>query len=192
MGILPFWFHPFKRIITYFHVILNRDRSEITRQVIEAQRSKILQGDFLTQLLSDLDMLYLHESVIETITQDKLKKLPQKKIEEKAFQYLIKKSITNSKTITDIYYDMNGYNYFCDHRFTPDTVRTIFKFRTRMVDVKNNFRNKYNQDLTCSLCKQEMCDQNHMFQCSVTDWGKFGKVSRDSTRIGFARIWRNY
>ena len=34
-----------------------------------------------------------------------------------------------------------------------------------MVNVKNNFRNKYNQDLKCSLCELEVCDQGHLFRC---------------------------
>ena len=165
LGVLPFRFHLIKRRINHFHVILNRDKSEITRQVIEAQRNILLQGDFLSQVFSDLKMLDLNEILIKSISKEKLKKLLQLKIEEKGFQYLISKSIHHSKTRTEIYCDMNGSNYFRDSRFTPDIARTIFKFRTRMVNVKNNFRNKYNQDLKCSLCELEVCDQSHLFRC---------------------------
>ena len=111
-------------------------------------------------------MLDLSEIIIKSLPKEKLKKLLQLKIEEKGFQYLINKSITHSKTKTEIYCDINGSNYFRDSRFTPDIARTIFKFRTRMVNVKNNFRNKYNQDLKCSLCELELCDQSHLFRCN--------------------------
>ena len=44
---------------------------------------------------------------------------------------------------------------------------TIFKARTRMLDVKNNYRNKYN-DLTCRACKNEPETQEHVLEkCSA-------------------------
>ncbi len=40
-------------------------------------------------------------------------------------------------------------------------VSTIFKARTRMIDVKNNFRGKY-RDTTCRLCKEHTENQEHV------------------------------
>ena len=39
----------------------------------------------------------------------------------------------------------------------------IFKARTRMIDIKNNFRNKYN-DLTCRACGEETEAQEHVLE----------------------------
>ena len=40
---------------------------------------------------------------------------------------------------------------------------TIFKARTRMIEVKNNYKNKY-KDKKCRLCKNQEEDQTHVLQ----------------------------
>ena len=42
----------------------------------------------------------------------------------------------------------------------------MFSFRTRMVDVKCNYKNKYT-DHSCPLCKIEEDTQEHLLACSV-------------------------
>jgi hypothetical protein len=42
-------------------------------------------------------------------------------------------------------------------------VSTIFKARTRMIDVKNNYKNKY-KNLTCRACKNETETQEHILE----------------------------
>ena len=38
----------------------------------------------------------------------------------------------------------------------------IFKLRSRMINVRNNFRNKY-EDLMCLRCKKGLDDGKHLF-----------------------------
>ena len=40
--------------------------------------------------------------------------------------------------------------------------RILFKLRTRMINARNNFKNKY-EDLMCPRCKKERDDENHLF-----------------------------
>ena len=48
------------------------------------------------------------------------------------------------------------------------TTRIIFKTRTRMIDVKANYKNKY-KDQTCRLCKKENETQQHLLtECEIT------------------------
>ena len=55
-----------------------------------------------------------------------------------------------------------------DARFTPDLVNLLFKFRTRMFHVRNNFRNKYKQTNTlCPLCQVNEDSQSHLFECTA-------------------------
>ena len=51
---------------------------------------------------------------------------------------------------------------------TTNEVSTIFKARTRMLDVKANYKNKY-QDLQCRLCGKEDETQEHVLaKCEKT------------------------
>ena len=56
-------------------------------------------------------------------------------------------------------------------QLTREHASTIFKIRTRMLDIKNNFRkNKYNSSLTCRSCKACMETQTHILEeCNSLD-----------------------
>ena len=43
-----------------------------------------------------------------------------------------------------------------------ERVRVLFKVRTQMISVRNNFKNKY-EDLMCPKCKKEIDDEKHLF-----------------------------
>ena len=50
-----------------------------------------------------------------------------------------------------------------------ERVRVLFKVRTQMISVRNNFKNKY-EDLMCPRCKKEIDDEKHLFtKCENTD-----------------------
>ena len=40
---------------------------------------------------------------------------------------------------------------------------TIFKLRTRMIHLKNNFRNIYKHDILCPRCKKQQDVEEHLF-----------------------------
>ena len=42
-----------------------------------------------------------------------------------------------------------------------ERVRVLFKVRTQMISVRNNFKNKY-EDLMCPRCKKEIDDEKHL------------------------------
>ena len=64
-------------------------------------------------------------------------------------------------------------------KFTRYEASTIFKARTRMIDVKNNYRGKY-QDLMCRICKEENETQIHVFEeCKALHKDTNTKVTRE-------------
>ena len=61
-------------------------------------------------------------------------------------------------------HEKNNYTNVLDRK----TTSTIFKTRTRMIDVKANYKNKY-KDQTCRLCKKENETQQHILtECEIT------------------------
>ena len=57
-----------------------------------------------------------------------------------------------------------------------ENASTIFKARTRMIDIKNNFRNKYN-DLLCRVCNKADETQEHVLEnCPVIHQTKDTKL----------------
>ena len=56
--------------------------------------------------------------------------------------------------------------YFSDSRFSPDLANLLFKFRTRMFNVRNNFRNNYREEnFLCPVCREVQDTQQHLFDC---------------------------
>ena len=51
-----------------------------------------------------------------------------------------------------------------DTRFSKELVELLFSLRSRTIETKENFRNKYNDNL-CDICKLFLCTQAHILQC---------------------------
>ena len=52
-------------------------------------------------------------------------------------------------------------------KFTTSEKQMLFKLRTRMTNVKTNFKSMY-QNLNCNLCTDnEIQSDNHLLQCST-------------------------
>ena len=127
----------------------------------------MLKGDFYTQVKYDMDLLNMSETDILTRNESELKTELTSRIQKAAYEYLMEKARNHSKTRNELYKDLGGSSYLSDHRFRPDLAKIVFCFRTRTYRVKNNFRNHYKEDLLCTLCEDEICQQSHIFQCEV-------------------------
>ena len=53
-----------------------------------------------------------------------------------------------------------------DSTLTNDETYLLLKLRTRMLELKVNFKGKY-QDIVCPLCKSHQDNQGHLFNCDI-------------------------
>ena len=165
LGIMPFRFHLMMKRIMYLYIIMQRNDNEITKQIVLCQKESNCKGDFYSQTKENMEYLSISETDLsESIT--KMKENLDKKTKKKAFQYLIGKATNHSKVNENLYTDCEGLSHYDDTRFTPDLINVLFKFRTRMFLVKNNFRNNYiNTNTLCPVCNDEEDTQEHLFEC---------------------------
>ena len=72
--------------------------------------------------------------------------------------------------------------YFLCKSITVNQALLLFKVRSRMLDVKINFRNKFQDDqLQCYLCSSgELEEQSHVTQCSAFKQNKFSHFNYNS------------
>ena len=109
----------------------------------------------------------LCDEEIEQLTKYKFKKYLEEKIKKVTFKYLIKKKETHSKA-SDLSYDTHQVqNYLkTNNNLINDEKYFLFKLRTRMVNLKTNFKNNFN-DLKCKLgCNIEE-NQKHLLECEI-------------------------
>ena len=93
--------------------------------------------------------------------KSKLKKLLDKAVEDKAFEELQLQKGKHSKVMKLSYSKLKMQKYLKGNKnnSTVEEAQMIFKLRSRMADVKLNFRNKY-EGLQCDICKDEEETQN--------------------------------
>ena len=102
-----------------------------------------------------------------------------KAIISKAFERLINLKENHSKVKHLAYSNLKMQNYLKPSRvmITQNEIQTIFKLRSRVTDVKQNFKAKY-ENLECRNCKVEEESQNHVYEC----W-EIIKNKKDKTKI---------
>ena len=61
------------------------------------------------------------------------------------------------------YYELKLQEYLKNDKISATKKKILFKFRTRMVNVGNNFGNHKE----CPFCKLDEDSQQHMFECFV-------------------------
>ena len=164
LGVPPFRFHLSARRIMFYHAILHRDCEEITWKVMMQQKKTMYKGDVYQLILQDMEVLDIGENELRTMNKLKLKETLKKRVPEVAFQYLINIAETHSKVHHMMYTNLDGMQYLEDHRISAEQAKLIFKFRTRMVNVRNNFRNNYACP-SCPLCGVHQDTQEHLFHC---------------------------
>ena len=59
-------------------------------------------------------------------------------------------------------------DYLCPNEISVDEAKFIFHVRTRMLDVKTNYSERYTDSL-CPICKNEEDTQKHLLECSKLD-----------------------
>ena len=164
LGVIPFRFNLSARRISYYHTVMQRDDSELTKKVMLMQKKSKYPGDVYQLIEKDMDMMNICENDIITMGKETLKELIKKRISVVAFDHLHKMAESHSKVQQGIYKNLNGMQYFQDNRFSTDQIKLLFKLRTRMFDVRNNFRNNY-ECASCPLCGLHGDTQAHLLSC---------------------------
>ena len=85
----------------------------------------------------------MQEEKIETMKKSHFKKVVKEKIAVEAFNFLMKKKETHSK-LDNIHYDKLQIQSFLKSNSGLDNHKKylLIKLRTRMTDMKNNYKNK--------------------------------------------------
>ena len=96
----------------------------------------------------------------------KFKKHLKEKVRKATYEELTKMKEKHSKVNQISYNSLSIQNDLTDAKFTHKEKQLLFKLRSKMIDVKGNFKNMYLGNLECSLCRE--CDiqtQDHLLVC---------------------------
>ena len=125
--------------------------------------------DWITMVLEDLQKLNLNLSLeeLKQMKKTKLKQTLNTLVRDKTLKELVKKKESHSKVqhIKHTALEMQKYLKAGGFKMNQEEVQTIFKMRSRVTEVKTNYRGKY-ESFECDLCNKEDESQKHIIECT--------------------------
>ena len=151
-----------RRLMYWWHLV-NLNSKEVLQKVYSAQKLNSSKGDWVVQLETDKKELKLNitDEELKNYKQEEFKMLIKRKVEILAGKHLEELRKSHSKTEKLVFNGFTPAAYLLSKNLTVHEVKTLFKLRTRMINVKANFSS--NQDnLWCKACLLFKETQEHL------------------------------
>ena len=163
---MPLRFIIIGRRLMFYWSILQKSESELVRRFLTAQELNPVKNDLCLQFKDDMKTcnITLNSYEISTMKKSKFKKVIYSQLREVSREYLL----SLKRKHTKLQFLQNTYTldpYLSSNSISTEEKQTLFKLRTRMIDVKSNFRTQYGQDLACRFCPEEET-QSHLLLCN--------------------------
>ena len=159
------------RRLMFLHYMLNQDSKSLIHQFIQAQIKDTAKNDWIHTVMEDLEDLEigLDFETIKELSKESFKIFVDKQLETLALDYLNKIKAKHSKVNHIIHKNLRMQNYLeASKQENTKLSKFIFHARSRMLDVKENFRNRYMNTKTtrnCPLDCTELDTQEHLLWC---------------------------
>ena len=135
----------------FLHYLLTRDDEELTSKVLKAQMNDPIKGDWVGTVKQDLSEFSfpLNFEVIKLTKKEAFKKMVKNACMKVTLAYLLKEKEDKSKMINLEYKELKIQKYLTSDKLSKRKQKIIFKWRTRMIEVGNNF----GQTKPCPTCQ---------------------------------------
>ena len=164
-GAIPIRFTIIARRLLFYWTILNKQDSELVKQVYNIQKIQPVKKDWCLTVAEDLRNLNIELSEVEItkIKKIKFKSIVKENVRAVARNFLSDLKGKHSKS-ENLQVRNEMQSYLSSSELSCDEKKLLFSLRTRMFDCKANFSFKYGSNLLCKFC-HETEDQEHLLQC---------------------------
>ena len=157
-----------RQIMFYWH-ILQKDENELLHRFLTAQKISVSSKDWLFQVRKVMVKIKLNmtEEQIKSMNKECFKRIVKVKVEALAMKHLnnVKESHTKTRQLSLTSFSPQQYLLSAD--LNIEQVQTLYKLRNQMIDVKNNFKSSYKQNMWCRTCLLFPELQQHLMQCDT-------------------------
>ena len=186
LGIIPFRDIIIGRRLNFLHSILNENPHSLIYKFFEVQWKYRTRRDWVTLVQKDLEYLELQDLSLETIKNMKkiqFRSLVKQKIEEKTLKKLekIKQTHLKVKILEHNKLRMQKYLQPNSEKIRKEEAQLIFKLRSRMTNVKTNFKGKFD-NLECRACEIEDETQKHILECTI--------LNKELEKLDYEKIFK--
>ena len=104
---------------------------------------------------------------IKIMSKEVFKEKVSSAVQKAGFQFLSSEKLKMSKVMSEQHESFSLQEYFHPSFLNIQEAKMLFRIRSRMVDVKMNFKNKYT-DTLCPVCKTVGINdsQEHVLECA--------------------------
>ena len=157
-----------QRRLNFLHYILNQKPDSMMFKVLEKQCENRTSRDWVTTVISDLDILGQKYTFadIQEMNKTKWKSILKIRVAENSFKNLEDKKKKHSKVENVNHDKLKMQPYFLPNKdgVSQEDIKWIFKIRCREVKVKMNLQGLYDS-FECEMCKEEVETQEHVYRC---------------------------
>ena len=163
---IPIRFLLIQRRLMYYWAILARPDNDLVKRVFNAQKSFPVKNDWIGQVKDDLQIcgIELSESEIANMKKISFKKLVNEKVQHLSSSFLISLKNKHSKS-ENLKISEFMQPYLKNDNLSIEEKKLMFRIKNRLIDVKVNFKKKYNNSLECRLCGATEESQQHLVIC---------------------------
>ena len=156
------------RMMYWWHLV-HIDKSEVLSKFYVVQKLNRSKDDWVCQLDKDKKDLNLDwaDTKVKSYSKEQFRNVVKIKIEMNAGKHLEGIRLAHSKTEHIRLVGFKPAEYLLSKNVRTEDVKTLFKLRTRMVEVKDNFRNSHTENMWCRLCHLFTENQQHLLECPV-------------------------
>ena len=166
LGVVPISMILKGRRLMYLHYLLNLEETEMLYCFFLAQLNMPGENDWTETVKQDLVDFEIGLSLqeVKELSHDQFKCMVKDKSRSAAFKQLMGAKSHHSKMSSLDYSELRIQQYLVNKSFHTGDAKLLFSFRTRMVEVKNNYKNRQS-DLNCPLCGKDTDTQQHLLDC---------------------------
>ena len=169
LGVLSFRDIIRKRRLTFLHHILNENPTSMIYRFLESQLKSSNSKDWVHTVFKDIEKLKLNVKIadIKKIRKSTFKTMLRESTENKVLKSLTEKKLSHSKVMHLDHKMLQMRKYLMPSRIkkTKNECQLIFKLRSRITEIKTNFKGKYDY-FECDVCGQEEESQEHILKCT--------------------------
>jgi hypothetical protein len=168
LGCIPIRYIIISRRIMYLQYLLKQKEDSLLYKVFKAQMENPSKDDWTTQVEKDLDEIDLNISMesMKMMTKEEFSKKVRSAVNKAALKFLTIEKRKRSKVKEVNHDNLTMQNYLSPNGLELKQAKLLFQLRSRMLDVRTNFGNKYD-DVLCPLCKEKPDTQQHVLEFSV-------------------------
>ena len=170
LGIVPIRYIIKMRRLNFLQYILQEDEDCLIHTFLKAQLEKPTRGDWGQSCSETLEALGINLEIrdIEIMNKSSFRTLVKRKTATEALRYLNQVKSKHSKVLNIVHKRLEIATYFTGNDMRVTECKFLFALRSRMIDVRANYRDKY-WDTICPCCCLEEDTQEHLLSCHMID-----------------------